>query len=417
MSTIEENLLELNQVKSNFKSVLESKGQDLTNVPFTQYPNKANLIIPKDAPDMLQQLVDGKKSCQSLCENYPSDTLDFIEKLDTSNVTNMNKMFYQCASLKKLDLSNFNTSNVTTMNSIFAFCSKLETLNLSGWDTSKVTNMYYMFVNCGKLTSLDVSNFNTSDVTNMGSMFSSCSSLTSLDVSKFDTSKLTSMNSMFNNCSGLTEINVSNFDTSQVTNFESSFHGCSGLKNLDLSNFNTSNVSNLQWTFSGCSSLESLNLTGWNTSNVSRMHQTFAGCEKLTEILGVLDMIKVTSCSNIINNCMALTNITFKNIKYTLQLGSGTTYGTLLTNESLINTFKELWDNTDNALGDTRKLTLSTSKENIANIYVKLIDVTDEMRAEDEYIDNKKPCVVCESTDEGAMTLTEYATSKNWAIA
>ena len=39
------------------------------------------------------------------------------------------------------------------------------------------------------------------------------------------------------------------------------------------------------------------------------------------------------------------------------------------------------------------------------------------MRAEDEYIDNKKPCVVCESTDEGAMTLTEYAISKNWAIA
>ena len=57
------------------------------------------------------------------------------------------------------------------------------------------------------------------------------------------------------------------------------------------------------------------------------------------------------------------------------------------------------------------------SKARTDEIYVKLIDITDEMRAEDEYIDNKKPCVVCESTDEGAMTLKEYGISKNWNIA
>ena len=50
-------------------------------------------------------------------------------------------------------------------------------------------------------------------------------------------------------------------------------------------------------------------------------------------------------------------------------------------------------------------------------IYVKLIGATDEMRAEDPYIDNKKPCIVCESTDEGAMTLKEYGISKNWNIS
>ena len=33
-----------------------------------------------------------------------------IEKLDTSNVTNMTNLFYNCKSLKSLDLRNFNTS-------------------------------------------------------------------------------------------------------------------------------------------------------------------------------------------------------------------------------------------------------------------------------------------------------------------
>ena len=44
-------------------------------------------------------------------------------------------------------------------------------------------NCYHMFYNCASLTSLDVSNFNTSNVTNMSYMFQSCSKLTTLDLS------------------------------------------------------------------------------------------------------------------------------------------------------------------------------------------------------------------------------------------
>ena len=38
-------------------------------------------------------------------------------------------------------------------------------------NTSNITDMRYMFYNCSSLTSLDVSNFDTSNVTNMDSMF------------------------------------------------------------------------------------------------------------------------------------------------------------------------------------------------------------------------------------------------------
>ena len=70
---------------------------------------------------------------------------------NTSKVTNMNSMFWDCRGLKSLDLSGWNTSKVTDMNQMFKNCTKLETLDLSGWDTSKVTDMNQMFNSCLKL--------------------------------------------------------------------------------------------------------------------------------------------------------------------------------------------------------------------------------------------------------------------------
>ena len=70
---------------------------------------------------------------------------------NTSNVTNMSDMFWQCSGLTSLDVSGWDTSKVTNMNQMFHGCNKLETLDLSGWDTSKVTTMNGMFNSCSKL--------------------------------------------------------------------------------------------------------------------------------------------------------------------------------------------------------------------------------------------------------------------------
>ena len=70
---------------------------------------------------------------------------------NTSNVTNMSDMFWDCRGLTSLDVSGWDTSKVTTMNQMFKNCTKLETLDLSGWDTSKVTDMNGMFNSCIKL--------------------------------------------------------------------------------------------------------------------------------------------------------------------------------------------------------------------------------------------------------------------------
>ena len=115
-----------------------------------------------------------------------------------------------------IDLSNFDTSQVTDMDEMFYQMYNLTSLNLSNFDTSKVTNMSSMFYGMSRLTSLNLSNFDTSKVTDMNSMFSGMSSLTALNLSNFDTSKVTKMYMMFYNMHNLTTLDISNFDTSNV---------------------------------------------------------------------------------------------------------------------------------------------------------------------------------------------------------
>ena len=208
---------------------------------------------------------------------------------NTSNVINMNFMFYMCKSLTSLDLSSFNTSKVTDMSSMFYRCLSLTNLDLSSFNTSKVTNMESMFSNCYALKNLNLGNFNSSKVTNMMNMFKGCSSLTNLDLNGFNTSKVTDMGYMFSDCSSLTSLDLSSFNTSQVTNMSNMFSDCSSLTSLDLSNFNTSKVTDMRFMFSICSSLTTLDLSSFNTSNVTNMYRMFLQCSSLTTTINIMN--------------------------------------------------------------------------------------------------------------------------------
>ena len=199
--------------------------------------------------------------------------IENLKNLNTDNLTTMSEMFYQCNSLKSLDLSNFNTSNVTSMGGMFYNCSSLKSIDLSNFDTSNLEgSLDCMFMGCSSLESLDLNNFNTSNVISFGNiyehlgMFSGCSSLKSLNISSFDTSNATDMTQMFCNCSSLTSIDVSHFDTSKVTSMDGMFSGCSSLTSINLSNFDTSNVTLMRGMFRGCSSLTVLDLRSFNTN-------------------------------------------------------------------------------------------------------------------------------------------------------
>ena len=177
-----------------------------------------------------------------------------LSSWNTSKVTNMERMFYDCSGLTNLDLSSFDTSKVTSMYEMFYKCSGLTTLDLSSLDTSKVTTIQSMFFGCRGLTELDLSTLDTSNVTNMGSMFEGCSGLTTLDLSSFDTSNVIFMYSMFEGCSGLTSVDLSGLDTGNVTSMDSMFSGCSGLTSLDMRNANFTKVTRYSSMFSSVSS-------------------------------------------------------------------------------------------------------------------------------------------------------------------
>ena len=154
--------------------------------------------------------------------------------------TNCNEWFQNYVNLTSIEgIEYLNTSQVTDMHNMFYNCYHLQTTDFSGFDTRKVKNMSNMFYNCGSLKSLDISNFNTSEVTNMRGMFYHCIGLTSLDLSHFNTSKVSIMISMFQSCFNLLSVNLSGWDTRNVGSMYHMFEGCKSLKTLDLSGFDT----------------------------------------------------------------------------------------------------------------------------------------------------------------------------------
>ena len=154
--------------------------------------------------------------------------------------TKCNEWFQNYVNLTSIEgIEYLNTSQVTDMHNMFYNCYHLQTTDFSGFDTRKVKDMSNMFYNCGSLKSLDISNFNTSEVTNMRNMFYHCIGLTSLDLSHFNTSKVSIMISMFQLCSNLLSVNLSGWDTRNVGSMDHMFEKCISLKTLDLSGFDT----------------------------------------------------------------------------------------------------------------------------------------------------------------------------------
>lgn len=184
---------------------------------------------------------------KSMFSNQPYITEINFSNFNTSNVTNIGRLFYKNW-ISKLDLSSFDTRKVIYMNAMFMEAYSVEEINLSSFDTSNTWFMGNMFQNTHALKKLDLHNFNTQTVTHMQYMFYN-SGVPNLDLSNFNTSKVKDMKSMFGGLRNLEELNLSNFDTSNVENMSNMFNNTEKLKTLDISNFNTSNVTDFSMMF------------------------------------------------------------------------------------------------------------------------------------------------------------------------
>ena len=135
-------------------------------------------------------------------------------QMNTSNVTNMSDLFYDCWSL--INVPNLNTIRVTSMTNMFTQCKNI--VNIPNFNTSNVTNMYGIFDGCQNLK--NISNLNTTKVINMASMFAVCGNLITIPI--FNTSNVANMDSMFVFCSSLSQNSLQNIiisipDRDQIT--------------------------------------------------------------------------------------------------------------------------------------------------------------------------------------------------------
>ena len=168
------------------------------------YINSTNASVTKVVFD--PSFADARPTTTYFWFNYMTSltSITGMEYLNTSEVTNMEFMFYNCARLTSLDLSSFNTSKVTSMNYMFSDCRGMTSLDLSSFNTANVTNMSCMFLFCNALTSLDLSSFNTANVTNMSNMFTNCNNLTTIYAGDgWNTDAVTNSSGMFSNCTNL----------------------------------------------------------------------------------------------------------------------------------------------------------------------------------------------------------------------
>ena len=134
-----------------------------------------------------------------------------IGNWDTSNVTSMNRMFYNNSNFNQ-DIGNWDTSNVTSMGEMFF--EVLFNQDIGNWDTSNVTSMYRMFYD-NSVFNQDIGNWNTSSVISMYEMFRNSSSFNQ-DIGSWDTSNVTNMYRMFYICYAFNQ-DLSNWAVENVT--------------------------------------------------------------------------------------------------------------------------------------------------------------------------------------------------------
>jgi surface protein len=275
------------------------------------------------------------------CQNIVS--FENLTYLNTSEVTDMSRMFGACESLVSIDLSNFNTEKVKRMDEMFWACD-FTFIDLSKFKTHNVVNMSSMFNGCKNLKTLDLSNFDTEKVITMQGMFASCKNLTSLNISSFNTSNVKYIRDIFNGCESLKTVDLRGFNTVNVEDMQGMFANCKSLYTLNLSSFNTINVTNMNGMFKYCNSLKTLDLTSFNTANVKVMEELFFECRNLESVdLSSFNTSEVSIMSDMFNPCVSLKTVyvsnlwSTENVKYSSKMfyyctnlvgGAGTVYDT-----------------------------------------------------------------------------------------
>ena len=200
---------DLQTLKTNIEGVKSTLYTNLTNKGVTDITesdtlstlaNKVSTITAGGSGVDFSQIGYSDEFSSELNDKMNSDIAYSKSLLDAWNPSKTSALQLYMGDTKLIYAPNINTSNVTIMQRMFYNCVRLRTVPL--YNTSKVTDMYQMFDNCKSLTTVPY--FDTSNVTIMSQMFYSCYLLKT--VPEMNTSKVTNFQDMFRGCTSLTNI-------------------------------------------------------------------------------------------------------------------------------------------------------------------------------------------------------------------
>jgi len=239
------------------------------------------------------------------------------ENLDTGRTTSMARMFRDVA-LTSLDLTGFDTSAVTDMSYMFYNCNKLHTLDVTGWDTGNVTTTRCMFYFDNKLVNLiGEEGWVLNNVETVQSMFRACTALETVDVTNWDLSKVTTFSGFFCSNSDNTGamalkelVGMENWNIQLLETLDSAFYGCGQLETMDMSGWNVSNLTSANHAFTDCYKLKNVDFSGWNTPALTTLDAIFNDCHSLVEVdVSDLDTGNVVTFAQIFEACWSLERV------------------------------------------------------------------------------------------------------------
>lgn len=246
---------------------------------------------------------------------YLCSSLTSLGKITATNLRNVSTMFAGCSQLSSIDISALE-GNLTDVNNMFNGCAKLSAIEFSnGFNTSAVTSMAAMFYQCRVLQSLDISGFDTANVTNMSNMFYACNILASITFgSGFNMSKVTTTKQMFQMCYRLTAIDFSALSAPVLEDAMAMFANCVNLTSVSLP-VTTTALKNVASLFGQCSALTSFAPSSF-AARPTTVSSMFGSCSKLTSIV-LPSEFNTTDCNNymsIFSGCTSLKNIVFRGL-------------------------------------------------------------------------------------------------------
>lgn len=184
---------------------------------------------------------DLKNALVKATYDYDTDTIDFYGNSSDNKIFNSSRLFgvgIEYISSVKHIVFHEKLSFTDSTKNLFANCGKLiDITGLDKLDVSEVTDMQYMFDGCESIKTLDLSSLQTNSAINTSYMFNDCWTLTNLNLSNFNTAHVINMRGMFKYCSALIDLNLSSFKTSNVTDMGFMFYNCTKLKDLNISSF------------------------------------------------------------------------------------------------------------------------------------------------------------------------------------